>query len=40
VPLPGLWRYGARNQPGAVPGPENQPAVAPGPEPSTVPSGP
>ena len=40
VALPGLWRYDARSQPGAVPGQEDQPAVAPGPEPSTVPSGP
>jgi hypothetical protein len=40
IALPGLWRYDARNQPGAGPGQEDQPAVAPGPEPSTVPSGP
>jgi hypothetical protein len=40
VALPGLWRYDARSQPGAVPGREDQPAVAPRPEPSTFPSGP
>jgi hypothetical protein len=36
--IPGLWRYDARSQPGAVPQQEDQPAVEPGPEPSRTPA--